>query len=213
MEPLGRALAALAALLAAMTLYVIARSEMGTTLARSAIVQALDQQQSDANDVSAGMTTAKSAAEELKRKNLFIPAPPKENPVKEVAGILGDEAWINGKWCKVGDSVGDAKIVAIEPTLVKVLWEGQEQEFKPIGSSGAGGNGPPGGPPRPSGGPGPSPARVERPMPQGGPPSGRPPGGMSPEEMAALRERMQKASPEERQKIAEEMRARMQAGG
>ena len=62
-------------------------------------------------------------------------------------GILGREALIGDKWYKVGDSVGDAKIVAIEPTKVKVVWDGQEKEFSPIGSSGGGDRrGGPGGP-------------------------------------------------------------------
>ena len=54
-------------------------------------------------------------------------------------GILGHEALINGKWYKVGDSVGEAKIVAIEPTKVRIAWNGQEKEFSPIGSSGRSG--------------------------------------------------------------------------
>jgi len=39
---------------------------------------------------------------------------------------------INGKWYKVGDKIGDAKIVAIEPTQVKIEWEGKEKVFAPI---------------------------------------------------------------------------------
>ncbi len=30
--------------------------------------------------------------------------------------------------------LGDAKIVAIEPTKVRVAWDGQEKEFSPIGA-------------------------------------------------------------------------------
>lgn len=78
----------------------------------------------------------KKFADELKKKNLFIPAVPKQNPVKQVNGILGDEVLIEGKMYKVGDKIQDAQIVAIEPTQVRVLWDGKEKAFMPITSSG-----------------------------------------------------------------------------
>jgi hypothetical protein len=80
---------------------------------------------------------SKAIADELKKKNLFVPPKPKKHPVSQVAGILGDEVLINGKWYKVGDKVGDAKIVAIEPTLVKIEWEGKEKVFAPISAASA----------------------------------------------------------------------------
>jgi hypothetical protein len=144
-------------------------------------------------------------AEALKKKNLFVPPPPEQNPVREVLGILGDEALINDKWYKAGDSVGDAKILAIEPTKVRVSWKGQEKEFSPLGSEGGGPGG--GGPPSRRGGP-PQNARGARARVRSqGPPD------MSPEEQAALRERFRNASPEERAKLQEEMRERFAPRG
>ena len=100
----------------------------------------------DANDVENNFNKRKEIADELKKKNAFAPPPPKKHPVEQVAGILGSEALINGKWYKAGDSVEDAKIVAIEPTQVKIEWQGDEKTFAPIASSGSSGkqHGPPG---------------------------------------------------------------------
>jgi len=97
----------------------------------------------DANDTQKHFEKSKEVADELKTKNLFTPRPKKSNPVGQVTGILGDEAMVNGKWCKVGDKVGDAEIIAIEPTCVKIKWDGRERVFTPLfgaGSSESGGD-------------------------------------------------------------------------
>ena len=80
---------------------------------------------------------SKALADELKRNNLFAPAPPKQHPIREVLGILGDEALINGKWYKTGDAIADAKVVSIEPTWVKIEWEGTQRTFAPMSASGS----------------------------------------------------------------------------
>ena len=67
---------------------------------------------------------------------MFAPPPPKQHPVKEVWGIFGDEVLIKNKWYKVGDTVGDAKVVAIGPTSVKIEWDGKEKVFAPIDAAG-----------------------------------------------------------------------------
>jgi len=107
-------------------------------------VLSLAQAQREPNDLQRHLVEAKKAADTLKQKNLFIKAPPKENPVKQVNGILGSEALIAGKWYKVGEKIADAKIVAILPTLVKVEWDGKETSFSPMSAASAG---PPPGPP------------------------------------------------------------------
>lgn len=152
---------------------------------------------------------AKSVADKLKKSNLFAPPPPRENPVKEVFGILGSEALINGKWCKVGDSVGDAKVIAIEPTRVKVAWNGQENAFLPISAAGSGGSG------GPRGGPAGPPMEGRRGAEMVVVPRGmRGPGGEgrfqmpSAEERARMRERFANMSEEERQAFREQMRGR-----
>lgn len=85
-----------------------------------------------AKQLQAQLSKAKTVAEELKKKNLFAPPPPKQHPVREVRGILGAEVLIADKWYKLGDMVGDAKIVAIEPTLARIEWDGKTTTFAPI---------------------------------------------------------------------------------
>lgn len=200
--PMSRVLLATAALLAAFALYRVAEFSVAATHAELAVARATDSTAAGPNDVETHLAQAKSVAEALKKKNLFAPPPPKQNPIREVLGILGNEALINDKWYKAGDSVGDAKILAVEPTKIKVSWNGQETELAPLGSTGQGpGGGPPsggrGGPPMPPNARG-APGRGRR---------ARSPGPMT-EEQAALSERFRNASPEERAKLREEMRAR-----
>lgn len=194
-------LLAVAALLGALVLYEVAEFLMTTAQAELAVARATA---TDApNDVNAPLTEAKSTAEALKKDNLFVPPPPKQNPVKEVLGILGDEALINGKWYKAGDTVGEAKILAVESTKIKVSWNGQETEFAPLGAKG---DGPRGGPPRPGRmrPAGQAPGREKGPQQA----SSEGPDAISTEERAELRDRFREASPEERAKMREEMRER-----
>lgn len=170
-----------------------------------------DSSKTGAEDVKKLMAQTKAAADEIKKKNLFVPAAARQNPVSEVIGILGREALIGDKWYKVGDSVGDAKIVAIEPTKVKVAWDGREQEYSPIGATGAGGRGgPASGLPGRMSGPGASGRGGMAGSRRG---SGLQAGGASSPEMDALRERWMNASGEEKQRLREEMRQRAGARG
>lgn len=206
--PSATILLAAAALLGAMVLYQVAGFFLTTAQAELAVARAAEAGAAERNDLAQRLAQVRSAAEALKKNNLFAPTPAKQNPVKEVTGILGSEALIDGTWHKAGAKVGDATIVAIGPTKVKVLWDGKETEFAPIVSGAGGGpEGPPG--PRPPRGPRPGPPR-SGPTGQGGPRPGGPggPGGLSPEEQAKLQERFRNASPEEQQKLREEMRER-----
>ncbi len=205
-----RGLLAVAVLLGSLILLRIAGFVTSSSQARAMAIQ-VDPNGWNVNDVGTLLVPAKAYADELKKKNLFIAVPPRQHPVSEVAGILGDEAWINGQWHKVGDSIGDAKIVAIDPTRVRIVWDGQEKEFSPIASSSGEGqpdrSGParPGGRPRPEGGP-----AVVVTGSRGGPP-GRAPAGLSPEERDKMRQQMQNMSPEERRRARQEMRQRFEA--
>ena len=87
------------------------------------------------NNIAAYLAESNKMADDLKKKNLFVPPVKKQHPVKAVAGIVGDEALINGKWYKAGAKVADAEILAIEATRVNIKWEGQEKWFAPIGSA------------------------------------------------------------------------------
>jgi len=202
-EPVGRVLLASAALLGALVfvqivVYFVTTSDADSLVA-GATRLALDKP---------GPTTSaqsKTVVEDLKKNNLFAPPSPKQYPINEVIGILGDEALINNQWYKAGDMVADAKILAIEPTKVRVTWNGQEKEFTPIGSTGQGG---PEGPGRRGGPPTPRGAAVTVTGARPGPAPGGPVAGPSPEERDQLRERWTTMTPEERQKYREEMRSR-----
>lgn len=73
-----------------------------------------------------------AVAEQLKKNNLFSPPAPVRNPVSSVLGILGNEALIGDRWYKAGDAIADARIVAVEPTHIRVEWQGRETVLAPI---------------------------------------------------------------------------------
>ncbi len=100
--------------------------------AENIVKRATAQNNVDANDVDKYFTKYKALANVLKTNNLFAPPPPKQHPVKEIYGIFGNEVLIKDKWYKVGDTVGDAKIVAIGPTQATIEWDGAEKAFSPI---------------------------------------------------------------------------------
>jgi len=206
-KPLTKILCAVAALLGALIFLKVAGFFVSTSQARVLEGQA-DAAHAGVNDLKKLLAETKTAAEELKKKNLFVLATPKQFPVSDVLGIMGHEALINGKWYKVGDTVAEAKIAAIEPTKVRIVWNGQEKEFSPIGSGGGAG-GRPDQPGSMGGRPGP-----------GGPPKmvvaggrrgpGSAPGsGSSAEEMAQMRDQWKNATtPEEKQRLREAARQR-----
>jgi hypothetical protein len=162
------------------------------------------------NDLKKSLAQTKASAEELKKKNLFVPAPPRQYPINEVIGILGHEVLVGDKWYKVGDNVGEAKIVAIEPTKARIVWDGQEKEFSPIVAGGSGGgpdrSTPPGKKPG-SGGAGKVVVGSSRPGP------GQGTAGNSAAEREKMRQRFLSASPEEKQRLRDEMRQRPGARG
>jgi hypothetical protein len=97
------------------------------------VEEAVAQSKADPNSAKEYLAKFKEIADELKKKNMFAPPPPKPGwPVKRVEGILGNTAWINGEWRKVGDEIGGAKILEIGPTYVKIVWEGKEKIFYPF---------------------------------------------------------------------------------
>ena len=158
-------------------------------------------------------------ADALKKANLFVPPRPRQHPVSAVLGIMGDEALINDKWYKAGDKIGDARIVAVEPTQVKIEWDGSTKYFAPLASA-DGSSGPPSGRKGrdrggESQGPGPTMVEVVGPGPERG---GF--GNMSEEQRAEMRARMdemranfENMSPEEREAFRNKMRERFGGGG
>lgn len=156
-----------------------------------------DPSQAGTVDLKKVLAATKTSADQIKKNNLFMPGSAKPYPVNEVIGILGREALIGDKWYKAGDSVGEARIVAIEPTKVKVVWNGQEKEFSPIGSSGGGaGRGDRSGPPGRASGPG-----------AGARSGSGTAAAVSSADQDKLRQQFMNASPEEKQQLREQMRA------
>lgn len=182
--------------------------------------EAVSQSKPNAKDMEKHFAAAVAIADGLKKNNLFAPPVPKQHPVTDVFGIMGNEALINGNWYKAGDRIGDARIVAIEPSQVRIEWEGSEKVFAPITSSGSAGPGTPGrgGPEVREKGPGGASAPLVS-IPAGGFGGGRGFGGLSPEEGARMREgfesmraRFENMSEEERQAFRERMRGRFGGG-
>jgi hypothetical protein len=100
--------------------------------AKSIVKQAVEQSTADQKNVEKQLASAAAVSDELKKNNLFAPPEAKKHPIQEVSGIFGDQVLIQNKWYSVGDSVKDAKIVAIGATSVTIMWEGKEKSFLPI---------------------------------------------------------------------------------
>jgi hypothetical protein len=161
----------------------------------------------DPNGLKHCLGAARKAADTLKQNNLFVKMPPEQHPVKQVEGIFGSEVFIGGKWYKVGDKIGNATIVAINATNVKVEWNGKETSFSPIDSTSAQppGRSPAGGRPGPGAGPPPRPpegreVETEEPRPAEDDPLAWVGVELSPKLRAMLMEKWSSASPEEREK-------------
>ena len=118
-------------------LFKVAGFFAASAKAEGLVERALADSSSDAGKVQSSLAASRAMADELKRENLFAPPAPKQNPVRQVQGILGDEVLIDGEWHKIGDSIEDARIVTIEPTLVRIEWEGSERVFGPMNDSGS----------------------------------------------------------------------------
>ncbi|MHC4236932.1 MAG: hypothetical protein ACYSSM_01500 [Planctomycetota bacterium] len=144
--------------------------------------------------------------------NMFSPPPKKEIP--KCLAVLGNEALINGKWYKPGDMAEGARIIAVNPKSVKILWQEKEHSLVPFdvqvqyAKQSEGGKSPSGeiaSPPSPSpdnrSGRGPG---MRDPQNMGR----RGPGGLSPEQRQAMYERYQNASPQEQEAMRQQMRER-----
>jgi hypothetical protein len=207
-EPLAMMLFAVAALLGAFMLLEIAKFVTSLAHAESTVARVTRPAVAKTGAGPQEAAQMRSVVDGLKQNNLFAPPPARQNPVNEVIGILGDEALINGQWYKVGATIGDAKILAIEPTKVKIVWNGQEKEFTPIAATGSGGPSGPGGPGRGRGGPQPPQRSGPQMVVTGGRAGGPGMSALSPQEREAMRERWKNISPEEREKLRNEMRER-----
>jgi uncharacterized membrane protein YgcG len=156
----------------------------------------------------------RTLAADLKKKNLFVPPPPKKHPVQAVNGIFGNEILVGDKFYKVGDKIGDAEILEIQPTQVKIAWDGSDKWFRPFDAG-----------PQPPAGNAPTIARADRADSRRGPTDrpddgfrGRGRGGFmnfSEEDLARMREarsRWQGGSEADREQMRQEFRDRFGGG-
>ncbi len=125
-------LLAASAVCAVVILVKVAGSFAAASKAEALLEEAIAQSEPDARETQNRLADSKAISEKLKKDNLFAPPPPKQHPVSFVSGIMGNEVLINDTWYRIGQTVGDAKIVAIEPTQVKIEWDGNEKVFAPI---------------------------------------------------------------------------------
>ena len=130
-------LLAVSACSAILILTKVATLSAASARAEEIVREAIANGKTDVKNLEEQTAKSKALADELKKNNLFAPTPAKQHPVKGVSGILGDEVLINGKWYKVGDKIADARVVSIEPTRVKIEWEGTQKVFAPMSTSGS----------------------------------------------------------------------------
>ena len=128
-------LVAAAVLLGSLAFAKVANSFMEPRWVEGIAAYASTQSVQDPNRVQPYLEEAKGVADALKAKNLFVKAPSKQHPIKQVDGILGHEALIANKWYKAGDKIGEAKILSVESTRVIVEWDGKTKTFAPIAAA------------------------------------------------------------------------------
>ena len=115
-----------------MALKVMAFATASTTIS-ARIANAVDSANCKDEELKTYTVKYTDLAGELKDKSVFAPPPAKKsNPVKQVAGIFGDEALINGKFYKVGGKIGEAELIEIRTTYVVVKFDGKETKLAPI---------------------------------------------------------------------------------
>ncbi len=187
----------------------------------SLVERAIERSKPDPNNVKNQLANFEMIAADLKKNNLFAPPEAKKHPIEAVLGIFGDQVLIKDKWYNIGDTIGEAKIVAIGPTSVTIAWDGREKAFLPIQAvvaeassgqrgrtSGAKGNEEDGQGEKRERGPEAVTVRIEGGRPEFGGRGG--PGGAG---FMAMRERFQNMSDEERRAAITRMRERFAGRG
>jgi len=129
------ALFAAAVLLASLTCAKVAQCVIEPKRVEGIVAYATARHELDPNEVQPYLDEPKGSAAAVKENNLFVKAPPKQHPVKQVDGILGREVLIGNKWYKVGDKIGEAKVISVASTEVTIEWNGQTKIFAPLASA------------------------------------------------------------------------------
>jgi len=81
--------------------------------------------------VEACIEANRAAADKIKERNFFTEQKKKPEP-PTCSAILGSKVLINGEWYEVGDEVEGAKILAVGPREVTILWEEKEKKLYPF---------------------------------------------------------------------------------
>ncbi len=77
------------------------------------------------------LAKGREAADQLKKKNMFVSPPPKPKP-PVCLGIIGSSAIINGKQYKAGAKVGGAEIISVGAKEVVIKWDDKEMKLIPF---------------------------------------------------------------------------------
>jgi hypothetical protein len=212
-ELIPAALLGVAALCGVLILVKVTGFFVASAKAESVVKRAVSQSQADSKLVEAELAKSQPIADSLSKDNLFSPPPPKQDPIKDVFAVFGDQVLIKDRWYKVGDNVGDAKITAIGPTSVTTEWDGKTKVFYPIQAVVAeapkSGRRPGAGPPKAGGPPQKGAEAVTVNGNQGGPDFTSRMG----DAFRSMRERFASMSDAERQKFRDEMRSRAERFG
>jgi hypothetical protein len=103
--------------------------------ARVVVNSAVQQIDIPTPDTTKYLSPDKEIVAALIQDNIFILQATPVSPISEVRAIFGDSALINGKWYKTGDSIGQARIVAIEPSQARIEWNGTTKTYSPVEAS------------------------------------------------------------------------------
>ncbi len=90
----------------------------------------------DKETVEAPLKEGRTAAKDLKKKNMFTPPAAKPKP-PVCFGIIGSSAIINGKYYKAGDKVGGAEIILVGTKEVVIKWDDKEMKLIPFAANNA----------------------------------------------------------------------------
>ena len=86
----------------------------------------------DPKDQSKKISTNKEKVQFLKRHNYFFPIVPRP---PQLSSIMGNEAYINDRWLKVGDTIEGEKIKSIFQHYVELEKEGKTRKLTVSGFS------------------------------------------------------------------------------
>lgn len=133
-EYISRALFAVSLVLAVLTVGKVLGFAVTSVRTKGMIEEALTKNGQDEEAVKACIAANRAAADKIKERNMFAEPKAKSKP-PTCSAILGSKALINDKWYKVGDKVAGAKIVAIGPKDITILWEEKEKKLFPFAES------------------------------------------------------------------------------